>query len=582
MSFEDIKLLLIEKFGAEIIVGEELDGLQPALIIEPDRIVDVCLELRNNTKTYFDFLSCLTGVDYGVEDGRFGVVYHLASIPYKLQLTLKISKANDRDEDNLPSFPSVSTVYRTADWHEREAYDLEGIFFEGHPDLRRILLPDDWEGYPLRKDYKAAEYYKGIKIDYPAPSADNSIKIEYRTSNPQTSKYNRALDNYHQKIAAASVEDMVLNMGPQHPSTHGVLRLELITDGEIVKEVIPHMGYLHRCFEKHAESLTYQQTIPFTDRLDYLASMNNSHAFVMGVERMLGIDKDIPKRVEYIRVLVCEMNRIASHLIAIGTYGIDIGAFTPFLWCFRDREHIMGMLEWASGSRMLYNYIWVGGLFYDLPVGFEERCREFVNYFKPKMVELNQLLTDNQIFISRTANVGVLPRDVAINYGCSGPMLRGSGLKWDLRRIDNYSVYPELDFDIPVGTGAMGTVGDCWDRYKVRVDEIEQSLKIIEQCLDRLQNELKRTADFDPRAKLPRKLTPKPQDYYVRCEGAKGELGFYFIANDARSEIPFRAKARAPSFNNLSVLPEIAKGVMIADLIAIIGSIDFVLGEVDR
>lgn len=394
-------------------------------------------------------------------------------------------------------------------------------------------------------------------------------------------KYEEALLRYNKKIADASVEDMILNVGPQHPSTHGVLRLELITDGEIVKEVIPHIGYLHRCFEKHAESLTYQQTIPFTDRLDYLASMNNSHAFVMGVERMMGIDKEIPKRIEYIRVLVCELNRIASHLIAIGTYGIDIGAFTPFLWCFRDREHIMGMLEWASGSRMLYNYIWVGGLFYDLPVGFEERCLEFVEYFKPKMVELNQLLTDNQVFISRTANVGVLPLDVAINYGCSGPMLRASGLKWDLRRIDNYSAYPEIDFEIPIGQGLMGKVGDCWDRYKVRVDEIEQSLRIVEQCLDRLQKELKRTPDFDPRAKMPRKTIPKAQDYYVRCEGAKGELGFYFMT-DGKSEIPTRVKSRGPSFNNLSVLPELAKGILIADLIAIVGSIDFVLGEVDR
>jgi len=394
-------------------------------------------------------------------------------------------------------------------------------------------------------------------------------------------KYTRALDNYREKIASVNAGEMVLNMGPQHPSTHGVLRLELITDGEIVREVIPHIGYLHRCFEKHAESLTYQQSIPFTDRMDYLASMNNSHAFVMGVERMMGIDQDIPKRVEYIRVLVCELNRIASHLIAIGTYGIDIGAFTPFLWCFRDREHIMGMLEWASGSRMLYNYIWVGGLFYDLPVGFEERCAEFITYFKPKMVELNHLLTDNKIFIDRTANVGVLPRDVAINYGCSGPMLRGSGLKYDLRRIDNYSAYPELEFDVPIGKGLMGSVGDCWDRYKVRVDEIEESVKIIEQCLERLQKELKRTPEFDPRAKLPRKITPKAQDFYVRAENPKGELGFYFIA-DGRSEIPFRVKSRGPSFTNLSVLPAMAQGVMIADLIAIIGSIDFVLGEVDR
>ena len=386
---------------------------------------------------------------------------------------------------------------------------------------------------------------------------------------------------YTQLTEGLKPEEMIINMGPQHPSTHGVLRLELITDGEIVKEVIPHMGYLHRCFEKHCESLTYQQIIPFVDRMDYMASMNNDHAFVMGVERMMGIDKDIPKRVEYIRVLVCELNRISSHLIAIGTYGIDIGAFTPFLWCFRDREHIMNMLEWASGSRMLYNYIWVGGLFYDLPVGFEERCSEFVKYFKPKLSELNQLLTENQIFIGRTAGIGVLPLDVAINYGCSGPMLRGSGLKWDLRRVDEYSVYPELEFEIPVGKGEMGKMGDCWDRYKIRTEEIAESIRIIEQCLERLQKELKRSPEFDPRSKLPKKIIPKEQDFYIRAENPKGELGYYFIC-DGKTEIPKRVKARGPSFNNLSVLPEISRGILIADLIAILGSIDIVLGEVDR
>lgn len=389
------------------------------------------------------------------------------------------------------------------------------------------------------------------------------------------------MSNYKTDPSTLKKEEMILNMGPQHPSTHGVLRLELVTDGEIVRECIPHIGYLHRCFEKHAEALSYPQSIPYTDRMDYLASMNNNHAFVMGVERMLGIENDIPKRVEYIRVLVCELNRIASHLIAIGTYGLDIGALTPFFWAFRDREHIMGMLEWASGARMLYNYIWVGGLFYDLPVGFEERCKEFVDYFKPKMVEFNQLLTENPIFINRTANIGVLPLDVAINYGISGPMLRGSGLKWDLRRVDGYSAYPELEFDIPVGTGAMGTTGDCWDRYWVRVEEINQSIHIIEQCLERLIKELKRTPDFDPRAKLPKKCIPKEKEFYIRAENPKGELGFYFIAQE-RSEIPFRCKSRGPSFCNLSVLPELARGVMIADLVAIIGSLDIVLGEVDR
>jgi len=394
-------------------------------------------------------------------------------------------------------------------------------------------------------------------------------------------QYNQGYLKYKEKIESIGSTEMVINLGPQHPSTHGVLRLELITDGEIVKEIIPHLGYLHRCFDKHAESLSYPKTIPFTDRLDYLASMNNSHSYVMGVERMLGIADKIPKRVEYIRVLVCELNRIASHLIAIGTYGIDIGAFTPFLWCFRDREHIMNMLEWASGSRMLYNYIWVGGIFYDIPVGFEERCKEFVSYFRPKLDELDDLLTNNQIFIARTANIGVLPADVAINYGCSGPMLRASGVKWDLRRVDGYSVYPELDFDIPIGQGLMGTVGDCWDRYKVRVDEIKESLKIIEQCADRLMSDFARSPEFDPRALVPKKVTLKEQAYYVRAENPKGELGFYF-ETQAKTDIPRRVKARGPSFNNLSVLPELGKGVLIADLIAILGSIDIVLGEVDR
>jgi len=394
-------------------------------------------------------------------------------------------------------------------------------------------------------------------------------------------KYTAALEKYLQHLDSIGSQEMIINMGPQHPSTHGVLRLQLITDGELVKEVIPHLGYLHRCFDKHAESMNYGKSIPFTDRLDYLSSMNNSHAFVMGVERMLGIDDKIPKRVEYIRVLVCELNRIASHLIGIGTYGIDIGAFTPFMWCFRDREHIMNMLEWVSGSRMLYNYIWVGGLFYDLPVGFEERCAEFVTYFKPKLVELDELLTENQIFISRTANIGVLPADVAINYGVSGPMLRASGIKWDLRRIDGYSVYPEIDFEIPVGKGEMGALGDCWDRYKIRVDEVKESVKIIEQCLERLLKEFPRTDTFDPRALVPKKVNLKAQDYYVRAENPKGELGFYFVTQE-KTDIPKRVKARGPSFNNLSVLPELGKGTLIADLIAILGSMDIVLGEVDR
>lgn len=383
------------------------------------------------------------------------------------------------------------------------------------------------------------------------------------------------------KLEELKSEEMLINIGPQHPSTHGVLRLEVITDGELIVDVVPHLGYLHRCFEKHAESLPFNQIIPYVDRMDYVAAMNSEHAYVMGVEKMLGIENDIPKRIEYIRVLVAELNRLASHFVAIGTYALDIGAYTPFLWMMRDREQILRLLEWVSGARMLYNYIWIGGLFYDLPVGFEERCKEFVDYLKPKLAELQTIVIENKIFVERTANIGVLPLPVAINYGCSGPVLRGSGLRYDLRRVDNYSVYPELDFEIPIGKGEVGTVGDCWDRNWVRVAECHESVKIIEQCLTMLTTDYKRTRDFDPQAVVPKKIRPKAMDFYARAENSKGELGFYF-RTDGRSDIPVRCKARACSFNNLSVIGEISKGVLMADLIAIIGSIDVVMGEVDR
>jgi NADH-quinone oxidoreductase subunit D len=402
-----------------------------------------------------------------------------------------------------------------------------------------------------------------------------SIEYQYQDSHFSASEPNKIDES------RLHTEEMLLNIGPQHPSTHGVLRLEVLTDGEVVKEVVPHIGYLHRCFEKHAESLPYNQIIPFVDRMDYVASMNSEHAFVMGVERMLGIHEQIPKRVEYIRVLVAELNRLASHFIAIGTYGLDIGAFTPFLWLMRDREHILRLLEWVSGARMLYNYLWIGGLFYDLPPGFESQCRELTRYLKPKLDEVKQLLIENKIFIERTANVGILPLPVAINYGVSGPMLRASGLAYDLRRVEGYSVYPELEFDIPIGQGLAGRVGDCWDRTWVRLMECYESVKIIEQCIEKLEKEYKRSPDFDPQALVPKKIRPKAMDFYVRAENPKGELGFFF-RSDGRSDIPFRCKARSACFVNLSVLPELCRGVMLADLMAIVGSLDLVMGEVDR
>jgi NADH-quinone oxidoreductase subunit D len=403
----------------------------------------------------------------------------------------------------------------------------------------------------------------------------NPIQYQFLSENFENSDPNKF------RVEDLKSEEMIISLGPQHPSTHGVLRLEVISDGEWIKEVVPHLGYLHRCFEKHAEALPFNQIIPYVDRLDYMAAMNSEHAYVMAVEKMLDLTGKLPKRIEYIRVLVAELNRIASHFVAIGTYGLDIGAYTPFLWLMRDREDVQRMLEWLSGARMLYNYVWVGGLFYDLPIGFEEKLQELIPVIKNTIKEVKQLVEDNSIFIKRTAGVGVLPLNAAINYGCTGPVLRGSGLPFDLRRIDAYSVYPELEFDIPVGEGAMGSVGDCWDRNHVRIRECEESLRIMEQCLVHLLGDEKRTREFDPQALVPKKIRPKAMDTYVRAENPKGELGFY-IRTDGRSDIPQRLKVRACSFHHLSVLPYLAKGTYLADLVAIIGSLDLVMGEVDR
>lgn len=370
---------------------------------------------------------------------------------------------------------------------------------------------------------------------------------------------------------ALKTEEMVLNMGPQHPSTHGVLRLELELDGELILGVRPHLGYLHRCFEKHCEAMTYPQVIPYTDRMDYLASMYNNFGYVVAVEKLLGIQ--VPERVEYIRVIMGELQRIASHLVALGTYGVDIGAFTPFLYCFRDREKILTLFEMTCGARLLYNYMWVGGLSHDIHPDFVRLTKEFTEYFKPKIVELNNLLSYNKIFIERTANVGVLPLDTAINFGITGPNLRASGLAFDVRKEDPYSIYDRFDFEIPTGKGTHGTVGDCWDRYYVRVLEMEQSVRIIEQAIDNIP-------EGDVQSAIPKRIKPNKGSVYTRVENPKGELG-YFIISDG-SVNPFRVKVRAPSFVNMTIFNELCKGHLVADVIAILGSLDIVLGEIDR
>ena len=364
---------------------------------------------------------------------------------------------------------------------------------------------------------------------------------------------------------------LTLNMGPQHPATHGVLRVEIKTDSEIVAEAIPHIGYLHRCMEKHCENVDYRGVIPFVDRMDYLAAMNMEWGYALTVEKMLGTE--VPRRAQYLRTMIAELQRIASHLMFYGTYAIDLGAFSPFLYAFQDREEILRLFEELSGARLLYNYIWIGGVWNDISDEQLSRVRKFCNVMEENMKKYDSLIGQNQIFIGRTANVGVISKELAYDYGLTGTVLRGSGVKWDLRKDRPYGIYNELDFDVPVGQGLKGQLGDCWDRYYVRVQEVFESIKIIRQCLDGIEA-------GPVMAKVPKIIKLPAGEVYMRTECPRGELGYHLISDGGKT--PYRLKVKSPCFTNVSVLPELAPGQMVADLVATIGSIDIVLGEVDR
>jgi NADH-quinone oxidoreductase subunit D len=368
-------------------------------------------------------------------------------------------------------------------------------------------------------------------------------------------------------------EEMLVNMGPQHPATHGVLRVVLRTDGEMVLEAIPHIGYLHRCAEKIGESVAPYQYIPYTDRMDYLAGMNDNLGFAIAVERLAGME--VSPRATLIRVVFAELNRIASHLVSMGTYGLDIGAFTPFLYAFREREMILDLFESACGARLTYSYITIGGVTMDIPERFIDITEEFLDYFEPKIAEYNNLLSYNHIFVKRTANIGVITPQDALAFGLTGPVLRASGIRWDLRKVQADCGYADYDFEIPIGQGLKGQVGDCWDRYFVRILEMEQSVKILRQALKRLRGTPGET--LDKRGKTVK--LPEDEIYY-EMENPRGQLGFFIQGNG--SAIPARVKARGPSFCNLSITTHMCKNVLLADVAAIIGSIDVVMGEVDR
>ena len=366
-------------------------------------------------------------------------------------------------------------------------------------------------------------------------------------------------------------ELLTLNMGPQHPATHGVLRIEIKTDSEIVAEAIPHIGYLHRCKEKHSENLDYRGVIPYCDRMDYLAAMNMELGYVLAVEKMLGTE--VPRRAEYIRILCSELQRIASHLMFFGTYAIDLGAFSPFLYAFQDRETILRLFEELSGARLLYNYIWIGGVWNDITDGQLKRIGEFCDEMEENLKKYHSLVGENKIFVERTARVGVISKEMAFDYGATGPVLRGSGVEWDLRKQRPYSIYSEFDFDVITGQGGKGVLGDCWDRYYVRVFEIFESIKIIRQALEGIES--------GPVMGKVSKIIKVPEgEIYLRTECPRGELGYHLISDGGK--VPYRLKVKSSCFTHVSMISELAPGQMVADLVATIGSIDIVLGEVDR
>ena len=396
-----------------------------------------------------------------------------------------------------------------------------------------------------------------------------------------------------EELADIQGEKMVLNMGPSHPSTHGVLRIVLELDGEIITKAQPDIGYLHRGDEKIAENMTYTQFIPYTDRLDYLAPLANNVAYALAVEKLLGVDKQLPPRCQYIRVICCELARVSAHLLGLGAFAMDVGALTVFLYTFTEREKIYNLIEALTGARFTTTYTRIGGLARDLPPGWVEQCRQFLKEVVLNFDESEKLLTRNRIFVDRTRDVGVLSKEVAIDYGVTGPNLRGSGVDYDLRKAHPYLVYDQLEFDVPVGS-----VGDCYDRYLVRMEEMRQSVRLIHQCLDKLPGGPVSISDGKTAMPAKDKVLTKmeelihqfmlvtqgvnapPGEVYFGAENPKGELGFYI--NSKGGGTPNRLKIRAPSFCNLSVLPRLLPGHMMSDVVSILGSIDFVMGECDR
>ncbi|GAB3322648.1 NADH-quinone oxidoreductase subunit D [Haloplanus salinarum] len=523
-------------------VGRDTHLNAPAFVVRPDEVRAALSTLRGAAG--FDHCSCVTAQEY---ENRYETIYHLRKYDDPTDEVSVVVPA----PKSSPVSESGSSVYETANWHEREAYDLVGIKYDDHPDLRRILLPETWQGHPLSRDYDR--------------------------NRPQVVRYDENANPVGDDDQRG--ETMFLNIGPHHPATHGVLHLETVLDGEQVVDVDPDIGYIHRCEEQMAQSGTYRyQIMPYPDRWDWGGGgLLNEWAYARTAEDLADID--VPEYAQVIRTMSAELSRILSHLLAVGTYALDVvGDFTAtFMYAINDRESVQNILEELTGQRLMFNYFRLGGVAWDLPeprVEFVEQVRAFLDDLPTRLEEYHDLLTANEILQIRTVDTGVLPPAVAKQYGCTGPVARGSGIDYDLRRDDPYGYYDELDWDVAVEDGR-----DNYARLLVRLREIEESAKIIEQCVDRLEDwpEDERRVQSN----VPRTIRPDDDaEIYRAVEAAKGELGVYIRADG--TEKPARFKIRGPSFSNLQALPEMSNGEYVPDLIATLGSLDTIMGEVDR
>lgn len=569
---------IIDRFPEWVRIDDR-EGYE-GLIVESTQLVPLMQTLRDEFG--YDSLTSVTGVDYLPEE-KMEVVYHIYKSTGGSILVIKTQVPRAKS-----IVPSLVDLFPGAAFQEREAWDLLGIRFEGHPNLKRILMWEGFAGHPLRKDWQEA-FFEGEFKPYEDRWPEGKVsKIEASNPHHENIAYPKGFNPetwipegeellfqgttvIEQEDPGIETEQLVVNLGPQHPSTHGVFRMVAVLEGETVVDLEPVMGYLHRNHEKIAERNTFNMNMPYTDRLDYFCSMSNNFAYALTVEKLLGEKYQPPERAQYIRVIMAELTRVLNHFMAIGFFLNDLGAyFTPALYAIKERELILDIFEAVAGSRMMCNYFRFGGVVRDLPEGLEDHIRKMVYDRLPRQVdEMDRYLVENEIVVGRSQGVGILTPEQAIGLSAVGPVLRASGVPYDIRRADPYGIYDRFDFDV-----AVRYHGDVYDRFLIRYDEIRQSIRILQQAIDALpQGEILAN-------KPAYKFKMPVGEAYGRVEGPKGELGFYVVSDG--TDNPWRYHVRAPSFINLTGLREMCLGEKVADLVAILGSIDIVLGEVDR